>query len=37
VNKTAATAVQFAKYIFLHSYSHTSAGSSCASTNENFI
>jgi len=37
VNKTAASAAQLAKCILLHAYSRTTAVSSCASTNKNFI
>jgi len=37
VNKTAASAAQFAKCILLHAYSLTAAAPSCASTNKNFI
>jgi len=37
MNKTAASAVQLAKYILLHSYSHTTVALSCARTNKHFI
>jgi len=37
VNKIAARAAQFAKCILLHAYSRTTAASSCARTNKNFI
>jgi len=37
VNKTAASATQFAKCILLHAFSCTSAVPSCTSTNKNFI
>jgi len=36
VNKTVASAVQFAKCILLHAYSRNAAPS-CASTNKSFI
>jgi len=37
VNKTTASAAQFAKCILLYAYSHTIAAPSCASTNKDFI
>jgi len=37
VNKTAASAAQFLKCIFLHACSCIAAVPSCASTNKNFI
>jgi len=37
VNKTAASAAHLAKCILLHDYSRTTAASSCASANKNFI
>jgi len=37
VNKIAASAAQYAKFILLHTYSHTTAAPSCTSTNKNFI
>jgi len=37
VNRTAASAAQFAKCILLHAYSGTAAAPSCTSTNKNFI
>jgi len=36
VNRTAASAAQFAKCILRHAYSRTIAAPSCASTNNNF-
>jgi len=37
VNKTAASATQFAKSILLHIYSCSAAAPSCTSINKNFI
>jgi len=37
VNKTAASARQFAKCILLHTYLRATATRSCTSTNKNFI
>jgi len=37
VNKTAAHAAQLAKCVLLHAYSCTTAATSYASTNKNFI
>jgi len=37
VNKTAASATQWANWILLHAYSRTNAVPSCASTNKFFI
>jgi len=37
MNKTAASAAQFAKCILLHAYSRTTAAPSCARTNKYFI
>jgi len=37
VNKTAASAAQSAKCILHHAYSRTTAVSSCARTNKNFM
>jgi len=36
VNKTSASAAQFAKCILLHTFLRTIAARSCASTNKNF-
>jgi len=37
VNKTVASAIQFANYLLLHAYVCTTAAPSCTSTNKNFI